>query len=192
MTLASSCFFDPTRGRTLVKVLPGEYYVTAGQELIGTTLGSCVCACLWDGEAGVGGLNHFMLPEAKGGLGPLSQANRYGTHAMESLVNGLLALGARRDRLQAKLFGGGQIYGEGRIGDQNIAFVEAFVAKEGIRVLARSLGGQQARKVLFEPCDGRAWVKHLRKLANDTLVLREDQLARQLAIKEDGKVELFR
>ncbi|WKE67059.1 hypothetical protein PVT67_07420 [Gallaecimonas kandeliae] len=188
MSLACNRFFDPSRERTMVKVLPGQYFVTGGEELLATTLGSCVCACVWDPLARIGGLNHFMLPE--GNPDTLSQANRYGTHAMESLINGLLALGAHRDRLLAKLFGGARVFGEGSVGDMNIDFVRRFVAREGLQVVSECLGGQLALKVLFEPQDGRAWVKRLKQLPNDTLIRREVRLAN--AIAQETRVELFK
>ncbi|WP_226911313.1 chemoreceptor glutamine deamidase CheD [Gallaecimonas mangrovi] len=185
-------FFDPSRERQMVKVLPGEYFVTGGDELIATTLGSCVCACIWDPVAMVGGLNHFMLPEDKGGLEPLSKSNRYGTHAMESLVNGLIKLGARRERLKVKLFGGARVFGQGKIGDMNMEFVRRFVEREGYQVVAESLGGFLPRKVLFEPTIGKAWIKTLNHLANNTLENREHQMAKKLDVGSGDNVELFK
>lgn len=188
--MAVNCFFDPTRQRLMVKVLPGEFYVTGGEELVATTLGSCVCACIWDPVAKVGGLNHFMLPEDKGSMGPLSQSNRYGVHAMESLINGLLHLGAARSRLQVKLAGGGRVFGQGNVGDMNVDFVKRFVARERLALVGESLGGLYPRKVLFEPATGLAWIKQLKRLANDTLQVREEALAKR-GPGQPKAVELF-
>src|SRR6185312_3936064 len=100
--------------RWSVKILPGEYYVTKADETVTTVLGSCISACVRDPKLNIGGMNHFMLPEDKfrpnNGLETaVGTATRYGSHAMESLINDLLKLGAARDRLEIKLFGGGRI-----------------------------------------------------------------------------------
>ncbi|MGH8441646.1 MAG: chemoreceptor glutamine deamidase CheD, partial [Nevskiaceae bacterium] len=90
-----------------VKILPGEFLATSRDLVMTTLLGSCVAACLHDAEAGIGGMNHFMLPE--GSVGPASAPARYGVYAMEVLLNALLKHGAKRSRLQAKVFGGGHV-----------------------------------------------------------------------------------
>ena len=99
--------WDRENGWT-VKILPGEYYVSRGEEAISTVLGSCVSACVRDPQRGVGGMNHFMLPEDTA-VGPndwldpaVGLATRYGSYAMESLINDLLKLGAVRERLAEK------------------------------------------------------------------------------------------
>jgi chemotaxis protein CheD len=108
-------YWDPAISCWSAKLLPGEFYVTRVAEAVTTVLGSCISACIRDLQLGVGGMNHFMLPEeAAGGSGAWHAANggvstRYGSYAMESLVNALLKLGARRERLEAKLFGGARI-----------------------------------------------------------------------------------
>ena len=138
-----------------VHVIQGEFFVSEEPALVLTTiLGSCVAACMRDGVAGVGGMNHFLLPgddrQAEGGL-------RYGVQAMELLVNGLLRRGARRDRLEAKLFGGARLIdGLTDIGAQNAAFAERFLRDEGIRHSGGSLRGDQPRRVQFWPVSGRA------------------------------------
>ena len=105
-------YFDPHFKVDTAKILPGEYYATNKDMALVTVLGSCVSACLRDRESGIGGMNHFMLPdEGKlvGSHGNISAGGRYGVHAMELLINQILKLGGRRDRLEAKVFGGGNV-----------------------------------------------------------------------------------
>ena len=92
--LAGNRYFDPTFGAEAVKVLPGEYFVTTTDMLLVTVLGSCVSACIRDREKGIGGMNHFMLADSAE-QSPYSASARYGTYAMEILINHLLKLGAR-------------------------------------------------------------------------------------------------
>lgn len=138
-----------------VTVIQGGQHVVRGQDVVlSTLLGSCVAACLWDEEAQVGGMNHFLLPYPQRAA---SENFSHGVHAMEVLINALLKKGAGRDRLQAKLFGGATIRsGLTDVGEQNAAFAERFLAAEGVRVSGGSLRGRQGRRVQFWPMTGRA------------------------------------
>jgi chemotaxis protein CheD len=136
-------------------VIQGSYLIGDRPDVVLVTiLGSCVATCLHDPIAGIGGLNHFLLPEGRGS----DQASlKYGLNLMELLINALLKHGARRDRLEAKLFGGAQITrGLTNVGAANGAFARKFLIEEGIRCVSESLGGFQARKVRFWPASGRA------------------------------------
>jgi chemotaxis protein CheD len=134
----------PLSGETRIHLLEGQYHVSGDPAVVlTTTLGSCVAACLRDREAQVGGMNHFLLPGD--GDGEVREAARYGAYAMEVLINALLARGARRGRLEAKLFGGGQLLqGLTNVGDQNVAFAEHFLAQEGIALFGGSVGGPRS------------------------------------------------
>lgn len=139
-----------------IQVVQGEFHVsTCADEELSTILGSCVAACIWDEGCGIGGMNHFLLAQSQGNSrGP---DNRYGVHAMEMLINGLLRAGARREALKAKLFGGAKIAANLRdIGASNAEFARGFLRTEGIPCIAESLGGKQARRVTFHPATGRA------------------------------------
>lgn len=117
-----------------------------------TVLGSCVAACLYDPVRGVGGMNHFLLADGDG-----EEAMRYGAYAMEVLINDLLKLGASREQLQAKLFGGAKMMERlNDIGGENARFARQFLATEGIPIVGESLGGRRARRVEFWPVGGRA------------------------------------
>ncbi len=140
-----------------ITVIQGEWVVTRDPEVVLTTvLGSCVAACMRDAEAGVGGMNHFLLPD--GGEGARKgEAERYGVHLMELLVNGLLKQGARRERLEAKLFGGcAFMSGRYAVGARNAQFAEQFLRDEGIAYLGGSVGGSQGRRIEYWPVTGRA------------------------------------
>ena len=139
-----------------IQVVQGEFRVSdCTDEELSTILGSCVAACIWDEARGIGGMNHFLLAQSQGKSS--EPDNRYGVHAMEVLINGLLRAGARRDALKAKLFGGAKIAANLRdIGASNAEFARGFLRTEGIACIAESLGGNQARRVTFRPATGRA------------------------------------
>lgn len=188
-------YFDPQFQLQAVKILPGEYYVTQRELVIVTVLGSCVSACIRDPETRIGGMNHFMLPEYMGeGDSPLSASARYGAYAMEVLINKLQGLGARRERLQAKLFGGGRVLaGMTDVGSRNTKFVVDYLRRERIPVLAEDMGDVCPRKVYFFPHSGRVLVKQLREVHNDTVYNREKNYAHFLdkQAKSGGEVDLF-
>ena len=193
---ANNLYYDRTFDCDAAKILPGEYYCTFKDMLIVTVLGSCVSACIRDRVSGIGGMNHFMLPDGGDASDPLISASaRYGTYAMEVLINELMKSGARRENLEAKVFGGGNVL-RGltalNVGERNAEFVRAYLKAEGIRVLAEDLNDIFPRKVYFFPRTGRVLVKKLRELNNNTLVNREQDYASRLAGKKvGGEVELF-
>jgi chemotaxis protein CheD len=193
---ASNLYYDRTFDSDAAKILPGEFYCTIKDMLIVTVLGSCVAACIRDRVSGIGGMNHFMLPDGGDSDNPLISASaRYGTYAMEVLINELLKSGARRENLEAKVFGGGNVL-RGltalNVGERNAVFVRAYLKAEGIRVVAEDLNDIFPRKVYFFPRTGRVLVKKLRELNNNTLVNREQDYASRLqGGKVGGEVELF-
>jgi len=194
-------FWDPQISSWNVKILPGEYYVTRGEEAISTVLGSCISACACDPVKKVGGMNHFMLPE-DASTGPnnwldpsIGLATRYGSYAMESLINDLLKLGATRERLEIKVFGGGRVLsGVTDVGARNIAFVRSYLQLEGYRILAEDLGGTQPRKVIYFPTTGRVKMRRLRPVENRIISHHEQLYLASIgtaAAAAGGDVELF-
>ncbi len=168
-------------------VIQGEFRVSDEPDLMMTTiLGSCVAACIRDPVAGVGGMNHFLLPGADG-----DEGLRYGVQSMELLVNALLRRGARRERLEVKLFGGARLIGGlSDVGAQNARFAERFVADEGLSYAGGSLGGDRARRLQYWPVGGRA--RQTLLAPNDTGVFATER--RAPAPKPDtaaGALELF-
>lgn len=141
---------------------PGKVLAFAEPALITTVLGSCVSVCLWDAWAGVGGMNHFLLPDVLSG----NASPRFAGPAFEQLVARLLAHGARRERLQAKTFGGASLgaaaSGEPRIGSRNVEAARRLLTERAIPIVAEDVGGNCGRKLVFETAGGAAWVRRLR------------------------------
>lgn len=163
-------------------------YIAQGEQAVGlspddvitTTLGSCVAVCLWDPTARVGGMNHILLPD---GAGKWSELNNFGGTAMDRLVNALVKSGADRRRLRAKVFGGAaMIAGLSDIGERNSAFVLEYLDRESIPCDAKSVGGRAARQVKFWPHDGRARQRFVSEF-NEPL--------REKAVEPTNGVELF-
>ena len=174
-----------------VHVVQGQHVVSSDPEIVLTTiLGSCVAACIRDPVAGVGGMNHFLLP-GSAAQGPDRAAQRSGVHAMELLVNALLSGGARRERLEAKLFGGGRlIEGLTDIGSQNAEFALRFLSAEGIAHVGGSLRGEHGRRVQFWPVSGRAR-QSLMDRGSAKVFDAEIRFRPAAAPVEAGTVELF-
>lgn len=192
---ASNVYYDRTFDCEAAKILPGEYYYTAKDMLIVTVLGSCVSACIRDRVKGLGGMNHFMLPDGGDPGNPVSASMRYGGYAMEVLINDLLKAGARREHLEAKVFGGGAVlrgFSAMNVGERNAAFVIQFLKTERIPVLAEDLNDIYPRKVYFFPRTGKVLVKKLTQTHNDTLVQRERDYASRLKVAPvGGAIDLF-
>lgn len=193
-------FWDARCDSVVANVNPGEFYVTKGPEKIATVLGSCVSACIWSPSAGIGGMNHFMLPLSEGEVSSTwkridakNAATRYGDHAMERLVNELIKYGASRMDLRVKLVGGGMMWASERgIGQTNIAFARDYVARENLRLEGEDLGLPVARRVLFDPMTGRVKVKKLASDAAGTLAKRERTYKQQIVTKPiAGEIDLF-
>lgn len=172
-----------------VHIIQGEFFVTADRDVMVTTiLGSCIAACIRDPLAGVGGINHFLLP---GELGVMkrSEAERVGVHLMELLVNGLLKAGARRDRLEAKLFGGARtVRSRSDIGKNNADFALRFLKAEGIAYVGGSTGGLQGRRIQYWPVSGRARQIFL---TGPTEIEQPTKLPAASVIDNAGELELF-
>jgi len=178
-----------------VKILPGEYFATDRDMALVTVLGSCVAACLRDPVAGIGGMNHFMLPKDDTS-GAVSRSARYGAYAMEVLINQLMRMGAKRDRLEAKVFGGGAVVPgltSVNIGEANAAFAMDYLRAERISVSAEDLMGRDPRKVYFFPRTGKVLVRMLRTLRNATILEREASYSNRLnQLPPGGDIELFK
>ena len=183
MTLASA------RSHTeRMHVVQGEHAVSNRADVVMTTLlGSCIAACIFDADAGVGGMNHFLLP---GDVSDSSDSNRYGVNAMELLINDLLQRGAQRYRLKAKLFGGSAM-NEGLssgIGEKNAEFAKQFLSNENIEIIGASTGGSQARRIEFWPSTGRARQSLLDR--NNEVFAAERQITKP-KVDAGGDLELF-
>jgi chemotaxis protein CheD len=187
---ASFFFYDAHFKNDAVKILPGEYFVHDEDMLIMTTLGSCIAACLYDRNAKVGGMNHFMLPDGAGDSG------RYGSYAMELLINEMMKRGATRMTMEAKVFGGGQVVSgmtTMNVGERNTNFVMDYLKTERIPVVSKDVLDVYPRKVCYLPGSGKAMVKRLAPTNTDAL-LAQDRAAAQKAVPAStggGSVDLF-
>jgi chemotaxis protein CheD len=187
---ASFFFFDAHFQSEAVKVLPGEYFVYTEDILIMTTLGSCIAACLYDRNAKVGGMNHFMLPEGSGDSG------RYGSFAMELLINEMMKCGASRLTMEAKVFGGGQVISgmsSMNVGERNTSFVVDYLKTERIPIVSKDVLDIYPRKVCFLPASGKAMVKRLAATNVEALAAQDRAAVQQAAsvTKTTSTVDLF-
>lgn len=162
--------------------------------LLDTVLGSCIAACLYDPVSGVGGMNHFMLPEGADPDNPTS--TRYGVNAMELLISDLMKLGADRRRFQAKIFGGGHVLkirvSLDGVPQRNIDFVKRFLEAESIPIIREDVGGYQPRRVLFHTHTGKVFLKYLGN--NEAARTAEEEMVYLISLKKqklDGDVTLF-
>lgn len=191
-------YVDKPTQKVTAKLLPGEYYVTMQSELITTVLGSCISACIRCKVFGIGGMNHFMLPQQKENNSKdwgevASSATRYGNVAMEHLINEILKQGASRKHLEVKIVGGGKIMQNmSDVGQRNIDFVREYLEMENITVVGEDVGDIFPRKVMYDPMTGKVRVKKLETLHNDTIVEREKAYQTQLTDEPvSGDIELF-
>jgi chemotaxis protein CheD len=184
-------YYDQTFKTNALLVHPGDYFTTRdSQIMVVTLLGSCVSACVRDREQKIGGLNHFLLPEPSGSV-ITSASNRYGSYAMERLINDILKQGGRRENLEVKLFGGSHLIQNGlNIGQSNIDFIRTYMKTEQIRVVSEDLGGTFARRIHYWPTSGR--VMRLMIEQQTKIIQQETNYQQTIKAKEDfGQVELF-
>jgi chemotaxis protein CheD len=166
----------------IASILPGEFFVSRDPMIVYTVLGSCISACIRDPVAGVGGMNHFMLPEPKEKAhDSWGESTRYGSYAMESLINEILKRGGLKSRLEIKLFGAGKIY-EGKIdvGARNAEWVLSFLKTEGLASAKTDLGDVFPRKVYYFTDSGRVLMKKIERLKNQTIYDRESEYAAKI------------
>jgi len=191
--------FDPKLQILTLPVLPGEHKIISPKDYaepvaVQTLLGSCVAACIRDTKSGIGGLNHFLLPKETGKTDGETSA-RYGIHAMEMLINSILAGGVPKSNLEAKVFGGANVL-QGisgtSIGEKNSKFVQEYLNAENIRVVASDLGGDRARKVYFIPETGKVLVQNLSPSSEQSALKLEQSYSKELPLKQpSGGVDLF-
>jgi chemotaxis protein CheD len=186
---------DPKFDEIAIKIFPGEHYVSdQPDEMLVTILGSCVAACIRDPVLGIGGMNHFMLPEANGaGWDTASDSMRYGNVAMERLINDILVRGGIRKRLEIKVFGGGNVLnGTANIGHRNADFVEDYLAAENLLIAAHHLRGHLPRRVHYFPLSGKVLLLELARAEQAALVQNENTYKLKIQVEPvAGSVELF-
>ena len=189
---ASFFFYEAHFKADAVKVLPGEFFVHDEDLLIMTTLGSCIACCLWDRERRIGGMNHFMLPDGGGA----ADGGRYGSFAMELLINEMMKRGASRLAMEAKVFGGGAVISgmnSINVGERNTSFVMDYLKTERIPVVSKDVLNVYPRKVCFFPASGKAMVKRLAS-GNTEALAAQDRAAAASAVpaaSAGGSIDLF-
>lgn len=188
-------YYHPQFRAHTLKIFLGHHLVSDKPDvMMVTTLGSCVAACVRDPEAAVGGMNHFLLPDVpESEQDHAGTAARYGSVAMERLINEILARGGKRSRLEVKLFGGARVIDSSMdVGRKNAAFALDYVRREGLKLVGQDFGGTSARRVHFFPYSGRALRKLLRPEALADTVSKELNFMSSLRVEPiEGDVELF-
>lgn len=192
---SSDRYYDQVAEVTVIKVFSGDCCVsTQPREMMVTVLGSCIAACIRDPFAGVGGMNHFLLPDSANVTGV---STRYGAYAMEKLINEILKNGGRRERLEVKLFGGGNVIeNSAKIGEKNCIFVTEYVKSEGLKVATQDLGGTSPRRVHYYTDTGKVMVRKLKR-DEDYANVKKEEVDYQKTINTettktaDDELELF-
>jgi chemotaxis protein CheD len=186
-------FFDRDANIPVIKIISGECYVSQENEMIATILGSCISACIRDPLIKVGGMNHFLLPGDDVTDAHLSESGRYGVFAMENLINGILKLGGRKDRLEVKVFGGGNvIQSSARIGSKNAKFVREFLNREKLMILSEDLEGEFPRRVHYYPYTGKVMMRLVRPNDTGIVIDAEERYRKQIMSRPvEGDAELF-
>jgi len=186
-------YFDPSLKMHVVQVFQGDYYISErGGEVLTTVLGSCISACIRDPLIRVGGMNHFLLPEGSGSEDASVQM-RYGAFAMEQLINEILKRGGRRDYLEIKLFGGGNVVkGLSGVGHKNADFIEKFMEREGFKIATSHLRGFLPRKIQYIPASGKVRMRELGEQKDQRIFQKEiEKKVRTRVAPDTGSIELF-
>ncbi len=188
-------YYDNALKSDVVKISPGDCYITDQDEVITTVLGSCISACIRDVRMGIGGMNHFMIPiKCPHTSNPEQDMDmRYGTYAMERLINDIYKYGGMRKNLEIKLFGAGNVLaGSGNVGEKNIKFVRDFIHIEGYKITSENLGGDNPRKINYSPMTGRVMMKKLAATSISEIQMQEKVL--QNKVENNiiaGEIDLF-
>lgn len=186
--------FTMPEGFHTVKLFSGDLHVsTDPTEMLVTILGSCVSACIRDPIAKVGGMNHFLLPGNELLVTELSDAARYGVFAMESLINGILKAGGRKDRLEFKVFGGGNVIKNSqRIGSKNAQFIRQFLKSEGYSIASEDLEGELPRRIHYFPATGKVMLRKLHRKEDMRVIDEETRYRNSIVAKPvEGDIDLF-
>lgn len=185
---------DAQENVDIIKIFSGDWYVSNKPgEMLATILGSCVSACIRDPVARVGGMNHFLLPGDENSDSTMSDSARYGVFAMESLINGILKGGGRKDRFEIKVFGGGNVINNSaRIGSKNAKFIREFLKKEGYRITSEDLEGDHPRRLHYFPDTGKVMMRLLRRKEDMVVVEEEARYKKEIVTHPiESNIELF-
>ena len=195
---AVSRFWDPVLGSYVTRVQPGFYTLAQGTEVVMTTVGAGICACVRDPELRIGGLAHFLLPtedgasEAWNGTA-VSTIMRFGNVAMEYLITAVCKMGGRRDRLELMVFGGANLATHmSDVAERHVAFIQAYAETEELPVIEQDTGNSYAREVAYYPGMGTVRVRALTRPAAQDIIEREQIYLCALAkVPSSDDVTLF-
>jgi chemotaxis protein CheD len=187
-------YYHAQMGINVVKIFAGDCQVSDREdEIMATILGSCVSACIRDPDIHIGGMNHFLLPGDARTTEKTGEAARYGVCAMEGLINRILKAGGRKDRLEIKVFGGGNVlHNSARIGSMNSQFIREFLRNEGLRIAAEDLEGELPRSVHYYPVTGKVMIRYLHRQEDLVIMEEEARYLKETFRKPiEGDIELF-
>lgn len=189
-------YYDQNTEITIIKLMTGDCYVTADPgEMLVTILGSCISVCMRDPVAGVGGMNHFLLPgsmNSKLTKGDEGYSTRFGAFAMEELINGILSLGGKKERIETKVFGGGNVTeSSAQIGTKNVMFAHEFLKNEGFLIDSEDVGDTYPRRIHYYPDTGKIMLRKLRRNEDMKIVEEEKKYDSSLIKKKKDKTEFF-
>ena len=180
-----------------VSIHPGEFYASREDVVISTILGSCVSACIFDPVAGIVGMNHFLLSNKRYSRDMqfyITEAGRYGINAMELVINEMFKMGAKRENLRAKAFGGSSLLGLNItdnflcVGEVNSRFILDFLKNEGIPLISSNLGGDRGRVIRFSSIDYSVLMRKIKKISL-TKIVKDEKKFWQTSIKAQEKEE---
>lgn len=127
-------------------------------------LGSCVAVILFDSDRRIGGMAHILLPSRS-----LSRATdnpgRFPQTALPLLIDRMMALGADRRGLTARLVGGASMFanlapsGSMQMGDRNVIAVREVLNQLAIPIVGEEVGGNIGRSVWFTVDTGQVEVR---------------------------------
>lgn len=187
-------YYDQVAEHLVVKVFTGDCYVTTEHnEVLVTILGSCVAVCLRDPFIKVGGMNHILLPGTSTAnfTGDAGQSTRFGAFAMEKLINEILKLGGKKERMEAKMFGGAQVMNTSTmIGERNIEFVTNYLQTEGIKVHAQDVGGTLPRRIHYFPETGKVKMRKLQRKDDLVIIEKEQAYTSKISNKDEPAVDM--
>jgi len=177
----------------IAQILPGDYFVSREPMIVYTVLGSCVSACILDPVLKIGGMNHFMLPEPKPNQrDSWGESTRYGSFAMELLINEILKRGGVKSRLEVKIFGGGKIFDNmGHVGLKNADWAVNYLQTENLRLVGSDVGDIYPRKIYYFTETGRVLVKKIDHVKNRTLLEREQLYRKAMEDEEKNASEVI-
>lgn len=151
--------------RPLVKVGIADIKTSANPDdvIVTYALGSCIAVMVHDPKRKIGGMIHYMLPNAKDGQVPEGKSPAmFADLGVPMLFNAMYALGAKRDRLVIKVAGGANINDENgtfKIGKRNYSLLRKLLWKNNLMITAEDVGGSVSRTVRLDVSTGEVLLR---------------------------------